>query len=225
MTRELLSFYPILYFLLPIAFLFGSIPFGLIFTKSKGIDLRSAGSKNIGATNVLRTAGKGPALLTLLCDILKGAVPVILCNYIIASITMAAGDTVMTSNAKDFWGGLVGLAAVSGHIFSIFLSFKGGKGVATGLGVLAAYSPLAAGLMLLIWILVAAFTKYSSLAAITAVSALPVIFAFMDFSKIKIIFGILFAVLIIFKHKENIKRLIEGKESKIGDKKEVRGKR
>ncbi len=224
MMASVLTFYPQLYILLPIAFLSGSIPFGLVFTKSKGIDLRSAGSKNIGATNVLRTAGKGPALLTLLCDILKGAVPVILCNYIIASITPAEGGTALISNAKDFWGGLTGLAAVSGHIFSIFLSFKGGKGVATGLGVLAAYSPLSAGLILLIWISVAVFTKYSSLAAITAVSALPVIFAFMDFSKIKIVFGILFAVLIIFRHKENIKRLIEGKESKIGDKKGVRGK-
>ncbi|MBI4847755.1 MAG: glycerol-3-phosphate 1-O-acyltransferase PlsY [Nitrospirae bacterium] len=217
MTPPPLSIYPALYLLIPAAFLIGSVPFGLLVTRKKGIDLRTTGSKNIGATNVLRTAGKWPALLTLLGDALKGAAPVLICNYIIAG--KIPDNPVLLQNAQDFWGGLVGVSAVAGHIFSIFLSFKGGKGVATGFGVLAAYSPASAAVTLLIWVATAFITKYSSLAAVAAVSALPVTFALLDFSKAKIVFGILLAVLIVFRHKENIKRILEGTESKIGKKK------
>jgi len=224
MKDSFLSFYPLLYLLIPAGFIIGSIPFGVLITKNKGVDLRTTGSKNIGATNVLRTAGKLPALITLMGDAFKGALPVLLCNYIIVNSSRTAGNAELISTAKDFWGGLAGLTAIAGHIFSIFLSFKGGKGVATGFGVLAAYSPVSAIITLFIWIAVAAITRYSSLAAIAAVGALPVTFALLDYSKIKIVFAILFAILIISKHKENIKRLLEGKESKIGDKKEVRDK-
>lgn len=219
MTDSLLSFYPALYLLIPVAFLAGSLPFGLLFAKSKGVDIRSAGSKNIGATNVLRTVGKAPAILTLLCDVLKGAVPVLICNYLI-SVKVPAENAALLHSAKDLWGGIIGLTAVAGHIFPVFLSFKGGKGVATGFGVLIAYGPLSALITLLIWISVALITKYSSLAAIVAVGALPVTFFLLDFSKTKIIFAMLFALLIISKHKENIKRLFEGKEPKIGEKRE-----
>ncbi|RJQ22233.1 MAG: glycerol-3-phosphate 1-O-acyltransferase [Nitrospiraceae bacterium] len=216
MTASLLSFYPALYLLVPAAFIIGSVPFGLIFTKTMGVDPRTAGSKNIGATNVLRTAGKMPALLTLLGDTLKGAVPVLICNYIISG--RLSGDAALLQTAKDFWGGAVGITAVAGHVFSVFLSFKGGKGVATGLGVLVAYSPSTALLTLLIWIAVAVLTRYSSLAAVVAVSALPLTFALTDFSVSKVVFGVLLAALIVFRHTENIKRLIERKESKIGGK-------
>lgn len=224
MKDSFLSFYPLLYLLIPVGFIIGSIPFGVLVTKNKGVDLRTTGSKNIGATNVLRTAGKLPALITLMGDAVKGALPVILCNYIIVNISQTADNAELISTAKDFWGGLAGLSAIAGHIFSIFLSFKGGKGVATGFGVLIAYSPVSAIITLFIWIAVAAITRYSSLAAIAAVGALPITFALLDYSKIKIVFAILFAILIISKHKENIKRLIEGKESKIGNKKDTRGK-
>lgn len=217
MTDSPLLFYPVLFLLIPVAFLIGSIPCGLLFTRSKGIDIRTAGSKNIGATNVLRTAGKAPALMTLLADMLKGAVPVLICNYIVAG-KIPTENTLLLKNAKDLWGGIIGFSAVAGHIFSIFLSFRGGKGVATGLGVLLAYSPVTALLTLIIWIITAAVTKYSSLAAIVAVGALPITLALLDFSKIKIVTGVLLAILIIFRHKENIKRLIAGTESKIGRK-------
>jgi glycerol-3-phosphate acyltransferase PlsY len=218
MKETVLSFYPLLYLIIPAGFIIGSIPFGILATKNRGIDLRAAGSKNIGATNVLRTAGKLPALVTLAGDVFKGAVPVVICNYIIANIGQTTYNAELISNAKDFWGGVAGLSAIAGHIFSIFLSFKGGKGVATGLGVLIAYSPVTAVITLFIWIVVAVITRYSSLAAIIAVALLPVTFALSDFSRNKIVFSILFAILIISKHKENIKRLIKGKESKIGKK-------
>jgi len=119
---------------------------------------------------------------------------------------------------EDLWLGIAGLAAVSGHMFSVFLSFRGGKGVATGFGVMLCYSPATAGLMLIIWILTAVVFRYSSLAALIAVAAMPVILVLLDASIIKIIIGVLIALLIIFKHIPNIRNLIAGTESRIGDK-------
>ncbi|RJR21636.1 MAG: glycerol-3-phosphate 1-O-acyltransferase [Nitrospiraceae bacterium] len=208
---------PVLYLLVPVAFILGSIPFGLLFTRSRGIDLRSTGSKNIGATNVLRTAGKIPALLTLLGDMFKGAIPVLICRYVLGHIDVSyqADERLF---AEDLWPGVVGLSAVLGHMFSAFLSFKGGKGVATGLGVMLAYSPAVAGIMLLIWIAVALIFRISSLAAIIAVSVMPVILILLGESDIKVTIGIIIAALIIYKHKSNIKNLIAGTESRIGNK-------
>jgi glycerol-3-phosphate acyltransferase PlsY len=133
--------------LVPAAYLIGSIPFGLIFTRGSGVDLRSTGSRNIGATNVLRSVGKVPAILTLLSDGLKGATPVIICNYLL-SITNPEMST------GELWISAVGLSAVLGHMFSVFLGFKGGKGVATGIGVIAAYSPSVSLILIGIWITV-----------------------------------------------------------------------
>lgn len=223
MTGEAFAVSPIIYALIPIAFLLGSIPCGVIFTKGSGVDLRSTGSKNIGATNVLRSAGKWPALLTLLGDMLKGALPVIICNYLIDNIGPSMQSDEQARIMRDFWPGLVGLSAVLGHMFSIFLSFKGGKGVATGLGVLLAYSPAVAGIMLLIWISVAFIFKYSSLAAICAVTAMPVIFILFKATTVKVTIGLVLAALIIYKHKSNIKKLIEGTESRIGNKDRGKG--
>jgi len=217
MTCSLFSISPVLYLLVPVAFILGSIPFGLLFTRSRGIDLRSTGSKNIGATNVLRTAGKIPALLTLLGDMFKGAIPVLICRYVLGHIDVSyqADERLF---AEDLWPGVVGLSAVLGHMFSAFLSFKGGKGVATGLGVMLAYSPAVAGIMLLIWIAVALIFRISSLAAIIAVSVMPVILILLGESDIKVTIGIIIAALIIYKHKSNIKNLIAGTESRIGNK-------
>jgi glycerol-3-phosphate acyltransferase PlsY len=217
MSGNVFSISPLLYLLVPVAFLLGSIPFGLIFTKSKGIDLRSTGSKNIGATNVLRSAGKIPAVLTLMGDMIKGAVPVLICIYMIGNtgISLTADERVI---AQDLWPGIVGLSAVLGHMFSVFLSFKGGKGVATGFGVLLVYSPMAAGIGLVIWIAVAYISKISSLAAITAVGLMPVLFIVFRASAVKVTVGIVLASFIIYKHKSNIKNLIAGTESRIGKK-------
>ncbi len=195
-------FHPALY-LIPIAYIIGSIPFGVLVARQKGIDLQNVGSKNIGATNVLRTAGKGAAAATLVGDSLKGAAAVMLGRLMLGS---------------EFWEGAMGISAILGHLYPVFLSFKGGKGVATSFGVLAVYSPLPAVILIIIWIFSAFFTKYSSLAAITAFISLPVIFLLFGASSIKISFAILLAILIILRHKDNIKRLLEGTEEKIGDK-------
>jgi glycerol-3-phosphate acyltransferase PlsY len=212
MISDAFSVTPLLYVLIPVSFLLGSIPFGVLFTRRKGVDIRSIGSKNIGATNVLRAAGKKSAVLTLLGDLLKGLIPVLACRIIF--INMAQSSRII----EDFWLGMVGLSAVLGHMFSIFLSFRGGKGVATGFGVLLIYSPAASGIMLIIWMTVALIFKYSALAALIAVTALPVILAMLKASAVKIAVGVVLAALIIYKHKSNIKNLMSGVEDKIGDK-------
>lgn len=185
------------------AFFIGSVPFGVLIARRKGIDLQTAGSGNIGATNVLRTVGKISALLTLLGDALKGAVAVLLCRY-------AGGGELVE--------GIAAISVVSGHMFSVFLYFKGGKGVATGFGSLAVYAPVPALISLAVWIVTAQFTKYSSVAAITSFLFLPVIVVLSGGSMVKISFAIVIAFLIILKHGQNIRRLLEGTEARIGDK-------
>jgi glycerol-3-phosphate acyltransferase PlsY len=197
----------LIYLLVPFSYLVGSIPFGIIISRSKGIDLRSTGSGNIGATNVLRSVGKLPALVTLMADILKGAVPLMLLRTII---------DLQDTQAFALWGGVIGLAVVLGHLFPVFLSFKGGKGVATGLGVILIYSPITMLLMVLVWLSTAALFRHSSLSAIAAFISLPPIIFFVDGSMTKVCFGLLLSLIILLKHSSNIRRLIDGTESKIG---------
>jgi acyl phosphate:glycerol-3-phosphate acyltransferase len=188
--------------LLIAAFVLGSIPFGIITAKVKGIDLKKVGSGNIGATNVLRSLGKWPAVITLLGDILKGTLAVAIGKY---------------SGVEPLYEGLIGIAAILGHNFSIFLGFKGGKGVATSLGVLLMYTPHVALVTLIVWIGVVLFTKYSSLGAIVSFALLPLNIMLFDFQdKTKFIISILISLFIIIRHKDNIKRLMKGTERKIG---------
>ncbi len=191
------------YFLILIAYFIGSIPFGVLVAKARGVDLQNVGSKNVGASNVFRSVGKMPALLTLLGDALKGTAAVILCVFMIG---------------RGFWESVIGIAVVLGHMYSIFLSFSVGNVVATSLGVLAVYSPFPAIILIIIWVLTAIFTKYSSLASITAFISLPVIFVLLETSKEKISFAIVLTFLITLKHGSNIKRLFGGTETKIGEK-------
>lgn len=186
-----------------LAFLIGSIPTGLLIAKNKGIDLRKVGSGNIGATNVLRAVGREAALLTLFGDITKGIIPVAIAKTL-------ALDTLNT--------GIVGIAAILGHNFSLFLKFRGGKGVATSIGVLLAFSPYVSLLTITLWLLIAKWTKYSSLSSLIAFSLLPLSFYMLDYSNEKIIIAIVISFLVIIKHIANIKRLIQGTESKIGEK-------
>lgn len=188
--------------LLIAAFVLGSIPFGIITAKVKGIDLKKVGSGNIGATNVLRSLGKWPAVITLLGDILKGTLAVAIGKY---------------SGVEPLYEGLIGIAAISGHSFSIFLGFKGGKGVATSLGVLLMYTPHVALVTLVVWIGVVLFTKYSSLGAIVSFALLPLNIMLFDFQeKTKFFISILISLFIIIRHKDNIRRLMKGTERKIG---------
>jgi len=185
-----------------IAFLMGSIPVGLIVAKIKGVDLRKVGSGNIGATNVLRAIGKGPALITLAGDLLKGFIPVIIGGYILE-------DSLST--------GMIGLSAILGHDFSIFLRFRGGKGVATSLGVLLAFSPVVAVLTIIIWIIIVFMTRYSSLGAIVSFLLLPLNIYVFDYSYNKFVVSIFITLLLLFKHRGNLERLYKGREPRIGE--------
>jgi len=186
-------------------YLLGSIPFGLILTRLAGTgDIRSVGSGNIGATNVLRTGRKGLAVATLVGDILKGTAAVLLVNW-------------STGPAMPEYGLVAGLGAVIGHVYPIWLKFKGGKGVATYIGVLIAISwPIAAAFGV-IWGSVAALTRYSSLSGLVASAATPMLLWFFAGGKPAVLFLILTA-LVWIKHRGNIARLRAGTEPKIGSK-------
>ncbi len=189
--------------LLGLAYLAGSIPFGLILAKLRGVDLRSVGSGNIGATNVLRAVGKKEAALTLAGDMLKGAVPVLLILSVSGDLKMAA---------------LGGLLSVLGHNYPVFLGFRGGKGVATSLGVLLAFDPLIGGLTLLLWLLSAFLFRYSSLSALIAFGLLPLDMIIFRGRSAGFLLGLLLALLIFWRHRENIQRLHKGTEPRIGQK-------
>jgi glycerol-3-phosphate acyltransferase PlsY len=184
-------------------YLLGSIPFGLLLTRTAGLgDIRGIGSGNIGATNVLRTGRKGLAAVTLLLDGLKGAAAVLIVQAI-AGYELAL---------------LAGLAAVLGHLFPVWLKFKGGKGVATGLGVLIAASWPVGAAACAVWLIVAAVARFSSLAALAAFASAPLAALVVEnFSLVKLAFTI--AVLVFVRHQGNIRRLIAGTEPRIGQNK------
>lgn len=191
-------------------YLIGSIPFGLILTKLfLKQDVREIGSGNIGATNVLRTGNKSLAAITLLLDLLKG--------FLAVYFYLGAGEYFFGENFDPFPIS-AGLFAIIGHCFPVWLKFKGGKGVATTFGVLLAAVPWAGFLAAVTWGIVAGFTRYSSLAALSAVALTP-FFSFIYYGIGPAIFTLLIALLVIWRHKENIQRLSAGTESKIGDKK------
>jgi len=187
------------------SYFIGAIPFGLLLGKAfLGVDVRTLGSGNIGATNVLRAGGKGAAILTLLADCLKGVLPVLAVRYVFQAeyITVAAGA-----------------AAIIGHNFPIYIGFKGGKGVATSFGVVLAVSPLIGLLCLLTWLVAALLWRYSSLAALCAFALYPVLtFALHTGNTALGGLSLFVAAMIYVRHRENIKRLIAGTETKIGKK-------
>lgn len=185
-------------------YLLGSIPFGLILTRLGGYgDIRDIGSGNIGATNVLRTGNKKLALATLVLDALKGAAAVLIAEHFFSfEVALVAG-----------------LAALIGHIFPVWLKFKGGKGVATALGILLALKPFLGVAAAAIWLISAVATRYSSLSALIAVALAPVL-AYLFYHDLNLTGMLLFvAALVIAKHKANILRLAKGEEPKIGQKK------
>jgi glycerol-3-phosphate acyltransferase PlsY len=185
-----------------IGYLLGSIPFGLIFTRLAGTqDLRSIGSGNIGATNVLRTGRRGLAAATLVCDALKGAAAVIIGAYLggpEAAIVAAIG-------------------AFLGHLFPVWLGFKGGKGVATYIGLLIGLFWPAAIAFCVVWLIVAVITRYSSASALVASIAIPVLFWWLGHPALAELFALL-TVLLWFMHRANIQQLLAGTEGKIGAK-------
>jgi acyl phosphate:glycerol-3-phosphate acyltransferase len=196
------------YWLIPLAaYLLGSIPFGLLIVKAgSGTDIREIGSGNIGAANVTRNAGAAAGALTLLLDAAKGYFAVWLASHF--------------TGGNIRWMMIAAVAAVIGHVFPIWLGFRGGKGVATGLGVFlpVCWQAVAAGVVL--WLLVVVFWRYSSLGSIAAAAAMPV-FVYLLYAPrhappdIVTIGTTFVALLILVKHRENIRRLVAGEESKL----------
>jgi len=192
---------PILVAALVFGYLLGSIPFGLLVTRAAGLgDVRNIGSGNIGATNVLRTGSKKLAALTLLLDALKGTVAVLLARLYAPEAALLAG-----------------FGAFLGHLFPVWLGFRGGKGVATYLGVLIGLAWQGALVFAVVWLLVAFLARYSSLAALVAAVAVPIALYFLGHHDTAILFAIM-SVIIFIKHHANISRLLAGTESRIGAK-------
>jgi glycerol-3-phosphate acyltransferase PlsY len=195
-----------LWYWLPMAFglgyLLGSIPFGLLLTRAAGLgDVRTIGSGNIGATNVLRTGHRGLAAATLLLDAAKGAAAALIANHYFGQVPAM----------------LAGLGAFLGHVFPLWLKFKGGKGVATYLGVLLAIAWQAAAVFAALWIAVAGFTRISSLAAIVATIAAPFAAWAWGHSEFAIVAAVM-SLIILIKHQANIRRLLAGEEPRISAK-------
>jgi glycerol-3-phosphate acyltransferase PlsY len=187
---------------LVLGYLFGSIPFGLILTKLAGTqDLRSIGSGNIGATNVLRTGHKGLAAATLLLDMLKGTAAVVVAGY------YGGPNSAM----------LAALGAFVGHLFPVWLKFKGGKGVAVYIGVLIGLFWPAAMVFCVLWIATAVTSRYSSLSALVASFVTPIFLWWFGHPALASLFAVL-TMLLFYMHRENIKRLQAGTEGRIGEK-------
>ena len=188
--------------LLPLGgYLLGSVSSAVLVSKLMGLpDPRQSGSGNPGATNVLRLGNKPAAALTLLGDVLKGVLPVLIAKYLDADTTGIA---------------LAGLGAFLGHLFPVFFGFAGGKGVATSLGIFLALNPLIAGSQVALWALMALVFRYSSLAALVTALATPVLLFWQMDDPVLTGFGIILAALLVFRHRANIVRLVQGNESKI----------
>lgn len=184
------------------AYLVGAVPFGLLFARLlTGKDPRQHGSKNIGATNALRTGGKLVGILTLIADIVKGAVPVAIV------MMLEKGESLLA---------LVALAAFFGHIFPVYLGFKGGKGVATMFGVLIPWAPWVAVASFAVWLLVFRLSRYVSLASISAGATLPVAAWALSGSLWLVAVGAILGCVMIVRHHGNIRRLLAGDELKVG---------
>ena len=195
-----------------LAYFIGSISFSVIFSrKFAGFDVREKGSKNAGSTNVLRTVGKKAAILTLICDVLKGVLAVL-----IAIIASKIWSDINVQLLKY----IAGFLAILGHTFPIFFEFRGGKGVATALGVLLTLNWKIGLVCLIFALLIMAFTKIVSIGSILAAVLYPILTIFMGGTSFWcIVISILIALLVIFNHRSNLKRLREGTENKLSFKK------
>lgn len=185
-----------------VSYMLGAVPFGLLLSKVfTNRDPREHGSGNIGATNAMRTGGKKVGILTLVADIAKSLLPVSLAVWF---------------ELPEIWIAAIALATFLGHLFPVYLNFKGGKGVATMLGAMLPWQPLAAVVGLLIWLAAIFITRYVSLSSIIAALALPLLVVWFGGSIPALIVSMIFASLVTLKHASNIKRLMDGTESRIG---------
>jgi glycerol-3-phosphate acyltransferase PlsY len=200
-----------------LCYLIGSFPSGYLVGKSQGIDIRQHGSRNIGATNVLRVMGKKWGYLVFLCDSLKGFLAVKL-GVLLAAAAGTGGDATLAGVAG-------GICCIIGHNYTVWLGFKGGKGIATSIGVLLAIVPiLIVMIVLLVWLAVFFIWKYVSLASVSAALSLPlavlILFPLVAHGNywVLVIFSIIVATLAVWRHRSNIDRLLQGKENRFGSK-------
>jgi len=196
------------------SYLIGSVPTAYIFGRVyKGIDIRKAGSGNVGATNALRVLGKGPGIMVLALDMFKGFAAVVFLGSIVAERSVILSDESLRI--------IMGLACIIGHNWTIFLRFKGGKGVATTLGVLLGLSikipvfKLIFGLVILTWVLTFVIARIVSLASVLAGISLPIYMLILKQSATLISLGVLLCLLIVLRHKTNLKRILQGKEPRL----------
>ena len=212
---ELTVFIPIFFVA---AYLLGSIPFGYLLGKFKGIDIREHGSKNIGATNVMRVLGKGFGVAALLLDMLKGFIPA----FVLAGLV--AG---WEQSGRQLAGIVFGAGAILGHVFPCFLRFRGGKAVATGCGVFLALDPLATVGAFAVWGSVVMTARYVSVGSMAGAAALPVFLLLLHNTKLSpylpsVAFGVAVAVLVVVRHRANLRRLRAGTEPRLGESEEDR---
>jgi len=189
-------------------YLLGSVPTGLILTKlfSK-VDPRKTGSKNIGATNIFRTAGERLGILTLVGDVLKGMIPIVIAMYWVQEDQWGL--------SHHTWIAIAGLTPFLGHVFSIFLGFKGGKGVATALGVYLPISPISVLIECIVFVGIVWKWRFISLGSIVCATTIPILLAFFrSDSQAYFIISVIMAALILYRHQSNISRLLQGTESK-----------
>ncbi len=192
---------------LALVYLVGAIPVGYLVSRAfGGVDIRRAGSGNIGATNVLRTLGRGPAALTFAGDVFKGWAAVWLAEAI---------------GPEPWWGAVGALLAMAGNCWSVFLGFRGGKGVATGLGAFLKLMPLATLPAILVWIIVAATFRYVSLASLTASACLPLgallLMRHQGYPVEAVLASVVAVLILILRHKDNLARLLSGAEHRLGE--------
>jgi acyl phosphate:glycerol-3-phosphate acyltransferase len=189
--------------LIVLAYFIGALPTGLVLVRLlRGEDIRKHGSGNIGAVNVLRVAGPAVAAAVLLVDVLKGLVPVLLA---------------LRAGLPPWAVAAAGLAAIAGHNWSIFLGFRGGKGIATSFGVLAGLSLQAALVAAIIWVVVVAITRFSSLGSLVAVVSVPIVLWRLRTPREYVAFGIIASLFAIYRHRANIQRLVAGTELRVTD--------
>lgn len=194
------------------AYLLGSIPTAYLMGRFiRGVDIRRHGSGNVGATNVIRVLGTGPGLVTLGVDFLKGCLAVVL----IAPLFSSGGEVIHALRIA------AAVAAITGHNWMLFLRFKGGKGIATTAGAFAALAPAATGVAFGIWAITVVITRFVSLGSIVAMVALPIFMWGFGEPAGSVIFSLLIAALGIFKHRSNIRRLVAGRENRIGRRNET----
>ena len=192
-----------------VSYFFGSIPTGFLWAKARGIDIREVGSGNIGATNVMRALGKGPGIAVLLIDALKGFAPVWLAPRIFPGVNPSPLQIVCC------------VFVIAGHNWTCWLKFKGGKGVATSAGALLAFLPLPLLCVLGVWLVVFAVWRYVSLASICAAVAIPIATWLIMKDQVLTVFTAILGVVVIYKHKSNVQRLLAGTEHRVGAKKPV----